>query len=98
MALDSETVKQLCRELYKRQRCLFIGQPENHGGHLFQLGETTSYFCQFDIGAVFSIDDVATAEDYNRQSDLIAELRPDWRRFPSPAGGRFFKIHAVPKI
>lgn len=97
MPFDANTVKQLCREVYKRQRYLVIGQPVNALAAL-EIGDTTSFFCQFNLNAEFSVDEVATQEDYNRQSDLIAELRPDWVRVPSQAGVRFFKIRAIPKL
>lgn len=97
MPFDASTVKQLCREIYKRQRFLVIGQPME-AKKIISIGDTTTHFCQFDLEAEFSCDERATQEDYNRQNDLIAELRPAWSRHPNTVGQNFFKIRAIPKI
>jgi len=89
-----QEVKQVLREVYKRQGYIVIGQPPNAEIPLILGDETTTIF-QYDVGAKFLLSDTATQNDWNEQNDLIAELRPRWRRFPNGIGGRFFKLTPI---
>lgn len=92
--ISVEEVKQVLREVYKRQGFIVIGQPA-HAETKMQLGDTTHHIFQYDIGSPFLLSDRATQSDWNKQNELVARLRPSWSRLPAQIGGQFFKITPV---
>jgi hypothetical protein len=86
-------VKQVLREVYKRQGYIVIGQLPHH--HPMRLGDEVTKIFQYDMGAPFLLSDLATQKDWDKQNDLVAELRPGWKRLASEKGARFFKIKAT---
>ena len=94
--IDVEEVKQVLRQVYQRQGYIVIGQPP-HAAIKMKVGDTTSFIFQYEVGAEFRLSAEATQADWNRQNDLIAELRPKWRRFPNGIGGQFFKLTPLDK-
>ncbi len=92
--IEIDEVKQVLREVYKRQGYIVIGQLFGQVPTL-RLGDETSKIFQYDMGATFLLSDLATQSDWDKQNDLVAEMRPGWKRLPSQTGARFFKIKAV---
>ncbi len=95
MSIGVEEVKQLLREVYKRQGFIVIGQPPD-AVRKMQLGQVTERIFQFEVEAEFLLSESATQQNWDQQNDLIAELRPHWHRFPNGIGGCFFKLVPVP--
>lgn len=87
-------VKQVLREVYKRQGYIVIGQPP-HAATTMRVGEETHKIFQYDMGTPFLLSARATQSDWNKQGDLIAKLRPSWSRLPNQKGARFFKLLPV---
>ena len=96
--MGTEEVKQLCREIYKKQGYIVIGWPAMPLGAIaiYRPGYKTTMFCQYDLGYTFEAVEYGTAADWAMQNELIAHLRPAWFRFPGiDSTGHFLRMKPV---
>ena len=91
----TEEVKQVCRELYKRQGYLVMAFTRTTLAKMAEYGpgyKTTS-FCQYELKHPFEAVEYGKYEDWVMQNELIAHLRPQWIRFPDgDANGIFLRM------
>jgi len=91
-------VKQLCREIYKKQGYIVIGWPAMPLGAMavYRPGWKTNVLFQYDLGYPFEAVEYGTAADWDLQNALIRHLRPDWIEFPSiDSTGHFLRMKPV---
>jgi hypothetical protein len=91
----TEEVKQLCREIYKRQGYLVMAFTRTTLAKMaeYRPGYKTTSFCQYEINHTFIATEYGKYEDWVMQNELIASLRPDWMLFPAgDANGIFLRM------
>lgn len=88
--ITTQEFEELADDLLKRQGYIVIGQPPN-ANRSFEIGATTRILFQFRMSDEYRIFAKAKQSDYAKQRDLIATLRPKWRRHADQIGGAFFK-------
>jgi hypothetical protein len=80
----------LLDEVLEKQGYFVIGCPSD-SPRFFQVGEKTRKVMEYEMATPFVIFEGAQQSDWIKQNDLIAQLRPSWRRLPNSIGGAFFK-------
>src|SRR5262249_42707086 len=87
---------ELLNDVLKTQGYFVIGQ--HHGARVvLQVGDSVRRLMNFDAFRRFVIFEVAGPSDWRKQKDVIADLRPNWRRLPSQESGFFFKVRPAEK-
>lgn len=88
-----EEFEQMADELIENQGFVVIGFPPGVAG--YKLGDQTNKIMQFTMPDDYQVFASAEQIDWKRQNDLVAKLRPGWRRFPDSIGGTFVKLRPV---
>ncbi len=85
-------VKQMAREVYKKQGYIVIGWPRMPLAAMATLkpGYRTAKLWQYEFGHEFEAVEYGTVADWIMQNELIAHLRPKWMRFPDMAADGIF--------
>jgi hypothetical protein len=93
----TEDVKQVLREVYKKQRFIVIGFPRMPLQQIaaYRPGYRTTKIFQFEMGAEFEAFEYGTALDWVSQNELIASLRPRWTRLSQHTDGIFLRMRPV---
>lgn len=90
--ITAEDMKPIFNAVYKKRGYLVIGQPMTSARKL-KVGETVNKIMQFEYPTDFAIIADTDYKDWLQQGDVIEQLRPDWRRMPSPTvNGYFFRV------
>jgi hypothetical protein len=92
--ITNQQFEQLAHEVIAKQGYIIIGQPAS-AHRFFDIGEKIRKIMQFEFDEEFEVFAKARQKDWNAQNDLIAGLRPNWRRFPNQIGAIFFKVKKV---
>jgi hypothetical protein len=87
-------VRQVMREVQKRQGYIVIGFPKAHVDRLSLPWRVTKLF-QFEMRAEFEAFATASEWDWEMQNALIASLRRDWIPVPANRGEQYFKVRVV---
>jgi hypothetical protein len=95
-SLPLDKVKTAFREVYKQKKFLVIGQPITTRSK-FSLGDTVDNVAGYPLGPEFEIFEEATLEQWNEQTNFIANLQPSWTRTPTATDGFYWKIRAIKK-
>ena len=85
--ISVEKVKAVLREVYKKRGYIVIGTAGT-----FRLGDVTTKLFQYEIGSKFVVSEKTDAADWKGQSNLIAEIKPEWIRYPDPSEGSFYRV------
>lgn len=94
--VSDDDQRQIFREVYKKQGYIVIGYPRASG--LVGIGTQINNVMGVGILKPLYLFEEATSEDWVKQNDLVAELRPKLTRMPDAAKGVFFKAHAQKRI
>ena len=95
--VGTEDVKQLCKELVKRQGYVvisFTALPPRYA-EAPKVGMRTRNLFQFFVEDEYEAVENASADDWSMQTELIAHLRPAWKRLPTQRGMIYLKMKPV---
>ena len=88
--IPTSEVKQVLREVYRKRGYIVIGTKP---GASYLRGAVVTQIFQYKVGAPFKVESYTNAADWKKQTDLIAELRPTWRRLPeAKKKGKFYRL------
>lgn len=84
-------------EVLERRGYIVLGcKPGSH----FEVGDKAWSLMQFELDEPFLVVGPTNADDWEQQNDLVAELRPKWKRnlIPAEDGATFYRVQDISHI
>ena len=89
-------VKSVMREVYRRRGYIVLGQPARSKS--YELKQLVTQVFNMNFGTEFEITESTDQQDWTAQDDLIAELRPAWKRLQPEGEFRYFRIKPAMRV